>query len=119
MAQRDAGGDVERIRRGDLWTVTLEAFPKPRPALVVSIDPLNDLRPEVVVVPITTRPGPLRVEMPDAPAMTGLRERSYVKCESLGPLHESQMKARIGQLPRSAWPAIEAGLCRVLGIRVE
>jgi len=110
---------VERIRRGDLWTVTLEAFKKPRPALVVSIDPLNDLCPDVVVVPITTRPGPLRVELPDVSAMTGLRERSYVKCESVGPLHKAQLKARIGHLPWSAWPAIETGLCRVLGIRAD
>ena len=110
---------MERVRRGDLWTVELPAFPKPRPALVVSIDPINDLRPDIIAVPITTRPGPMRVELPDAPAMTGLREPSYVKCESAGPLHKSQLKARIGHLPRSAWPAIEAGLCRVLGIRVE
>ena len=39
---------MERIRRGDIWTVTLPTFPKPRPALIVSIDPMNDLRPDVI-----------------------------------------------------------------------
>jgi len=107
---------VERIRRGDIWTVTLPTFPKPRPALVVSIDPINDLRPDIIVVPVTTHPGPLRVELPDDPATTGLRVRSYATCETMGPLHKSHLKMRIGRLPQSAWPAIEAGLRRVLGI---
>lgn len=107
---------MERIRRGDIWTVALPTFPKPRPALVVSIDPINDLRPEIVVVPITTRVGPLRVSLPDDPKVTGLREPSFAKCEVVGPLHKSHLKSRIGKLPQSSWPAIEAGLCRVLGI---
>ena len=107
---------MEKIRRGDIWTVTLPAFPKPRPALVVSIDPINDLRPDILVVPITTHAGPLRVPLPEDPTTTGLREPSFAKCEIVGPLHKAQMKSRIGRLPSSAWPAVEAGLCRVLGL---
>jgi mRNA-degrading endonuclease toxin of MazEF toxin-antitoxin module len=109
---------VEGIRRGHLSTVTLPSFPKPRPALVVSIDPINDLRPDIVVVPITTHPGPLRVGLPDDAATTGLRAPSFAKCETVGPLHKSHLKTRIGRLPASAWPAVEAGLCRVLGIQL-
>lgn len=107
---------MERIRRGDIWTVTFPAFPKPRPALVVSIDPINDLRPDILVVPITTHPGPLRVSLPDQSVGTGLRGVSFAKCETVGPLHKSHLKARIGRLPPSAWPAVEAGLCRVMGL---
>jgi mRNA-degrading endonuclease toxin of MazEF toxin-antitoxin module len=107
---------MERIRRGDIWTVTLPSFPKPRPALVVSIDPINDLRPDIIVVPITTHPGPLRIALPQQPAVTGLREASFAKCETVGPLHKSSLKSRVGHLPPAAWPAIEAGLCRVLGL---
>lgn len=107
---------MERIRRGDIWTVTLPAFPKPRPALVVSIDPINDLLPDILVVPITTRPGPLRVVLPEDVAATGLRQTSFAKCEVVGPLHKSHLKSRIGRLPPSAWPAVEAGLGRVLGL---
>ena len=107
---------MERIRRGDIWTVTFPAFPKPRPALVVSIDPINDLRPDILVVPITTHPGPLRVVLPEAAAATGLRVISFAKCETVGPLHKSSLKSRIGRLPPSAWPAIETGLRRVMGL---
>jgi mRNA-degrading endonuclease toxin of MazEF toxin-antitoxin module len=107
---------VERIRRGDIWTVALPASPKPRPALIVSIDPVNDLRPDVLVVPITSRAGPLRIALPEEPALTGLRGPSFAKCETVGPLHKSLLKARIGSLPPAAWPAIESGLKRVLGL---
>ena len=109
---------MERIRRGDIWTVSLPAFPKPRPALIVSIDPINDLRPDVLVIPITTRTAPLRVAMPDEPAITGLRESSYAKCESVGPVHKSHLKARLGRLPANGWPVVEAGLARVFGLRI-
>lgn len=72
------------------------SHPKPRPALIVSIHAVNDLRPDVLVLPITSQPGPLRVQVPDNPEQTGLRTASYAKCESLGPLHKSRLKQRIG-----------------------
>jgi mRNA-degrading endonuclease toxin of MazEF toxin-antitoxin module len=105
------------ITRGDIWTVTLEQHPKPRPALVVSIDPINDLLPDVLVVPITSVAGPLRVPIPDAAAQTGLNAPGHAKCESVGPIHKSRLKQRIGSLPSETWPAVETVLKRVLGIR--
>lgn len=106
---------MERIRRGDIWTVTLPSFPKPRLAPIVSIDPINDPCADVLVIPITSQAAPLRVEVPAADA-TGLPEISYAKCESIGPLDKSRLKSRIGRLPVGAWPAIEHGLRRVLGL---
>jgi mRNA-degrading endonuclease toxin of MazEF toxin-antitoxin module len=82
---------------------------------VVSIDPINDLRPDILVVPITGRSAPLRVALPETPE-TGLRQSSFAKCETVGPVHKSLLKSRIGRLPTAAWAAVEAGLLRVLGI---
>jgi len=107
---------VERIARGDIWLVELAAHPKPRPALVVSIDAINDLCPDVLLIPITSQTGPLRVTLPDQPDRTGLRTASFAKCESLGPIHKSRLKKRIGTIPASAWPDLEAGIRRVLGL---
>jgi mRNA interferase MazF len=107
---------MERVSRGDIWTVELVAHPKPRPALVVSIDPINDLCPDVLMIPITTHPGPLRVPLPDQPERTGLRQSSFAKCESLGPIHKSRLKQRIGSLPEVSWAAVEEGVKRVLGL---
>ena len=53
---------MERIVRGDIWVVELLAHPKPRPALVISIDAVNDLCPDVLLMPITSHAGPLRVK---------------------------------------------------------
>lgn len=108
---------MERINRGDIWTVELLSHPKPRPALVVSINAINDLCPDVLVIPITSQPGPLRIPLPDQPEVTGLRTTSYAKCESLGPIHKSRLKKHIGVLPAQSWEHIEAGIQRVLGLQ--
>lgn len=104
----------QRIRRGEIWVVEPAGFPKPRPAVVLSIDAINDLCPDVILVPLTTRPGPLRVPI-DAPGeVTGLEHTSHAKCESVGPVHKSRLKRRIGQLPELA--AVENGIRRALGL---
>ncbi len=107
---------METVRRGDIWTVALLAHPKPRPALVISIDPINDLCPDVLVIPLTSHAGPLRVSLPEQPETTGLRTASFAKCESLGPVHKSRLKRRVGSIPSAAWIAIEEGVKRVLGL---
>src|SRR5574341_1052996 len=85
---------MDRINRGDIWTIELVSHPKPRPGLIVSVNAINDLCPDVLVIPITTREGPLRVPLPEKPDHTGLRTPSYAKCEALGPLHKSRLKKR-------------------------
>ncbi len=105
-----------RIRRGQIWTVVLPSFPKPRPALVVSIDPINDLCPDVLMVPITTKPGPLRVPLGQALEQTGLRRQSYAKCESVGPVHKARLKKAIGSISKELTGAVEEGLRLVLGL---
>lgn len=107
---------MERIARADIWTVEPVGFPKPHHAVVVSIDPINDLCPDVLLVPLTAKSGPLRVGISDSSPATGLKERSYAKCESVGPVHKSRLKARIGRISRANLREIEEGLKRVLGL---
>ena len=107
---------MERIRRGDIWIVEPAGFPKPRPALVISINPINDLRPDVLLIPITTKPAPLRLPLTQPPSVTGLQEESYVKCESLGPVHKKRLKKRIGKVSREQMFEIEKGVRTVLGL---
>jgi len=104
------------VRRGEIWTVAPPGFPKPRPALVVSINPINDLCPDVVMIPLTTRDAPLRVPIDASPEETGLTRASYAKCESLGPIHKSRLKRRIGRIPRAAMRSVDAGVRKVLGL---
>ena len=109
-------GPKERVRRGDIWVVEPAGVPKPRPALVVSVNPVNDFCPDVLVVPLTTKPGPLRVPLTQPPDLTGLEAESFAKCETLGPVHKSQLKKRIGHIPGNELYEIEAGVKRVLGL---
>jgi mRNA-degrading endonuclease toxin of MazEF toxin-antitoxin module len=82
----------------------------------MSINPVNDLCPDVLLIPITTKPGPLRVPLPDQPAVTGLKILSHAKCESLGPVHKSRLKKKIGHLPLTDLSRVETGVKRVLGL---
>ena len=107
---------MDRITRGDIWVVEPAGFPKPRPALVISINPVNDFCPDVLLVPLTTKPGPLRVPLDAAEDATGLDAQSYAKCESVGPTHKSRLKRRIGHIPRKDLVGIEEGVSKVLGL---
>ena len=107
---------MERIARADIWTVEPAGFPKPRPAVVVSIDPINDLCPDVLLVPLTTKAGPLRVLISDSSQATGLKGTRYAKCESVGPVHKSRLKARIGRISKANLREVENGLKRALGL---
>jgi mRNA-degrading endonuclease toxin of MazEF toxin-antitoxin module len=106
----------EKIRRGDIWVIEPVGFPKPRPALVMSINPVNDFCPEVLLVPLTTKAGPLRVPMNQPAETTGLDSESFAKCESLGPVHKNRLKRRIGHIPRAELAEVERGVKRVLGL---
>ena len=90
------------IHRGEVWTVD---FGEPigreqagrRPAVVVSADPLNASRAEVViVVPCTTvrRDLPSHVEL--EPKTSGLKTVSYAKCEDVKSVSTERLVRRLG-----------------------
>lgn len=107
---------MERISRGDVWIIEPAGFPKPRPAIVISINPINELCPDVLLIPITGRPGPLRILLQEEAAVSGLNALSYAKCEVLGPSRKSRLKKRIGHISPACLSAIEDGIKRVLGL---
>jgi mRNA interferase MazF len=104
------------VLRGEIWAVALGDDIKPRPALVLSIDAINDLCPDVILVPITSKAGPLRVEIGAASEGTGLEHASFAKCTSVGPVHKARLKRRIGRVPATTLRAIEVCVARVLGL---
>lgn len=68
------------------------------------------------MVPITTKPGPLRVPLEGASGLTGLRRHSYAKCEAVGPVHKARLKKAIGSISKEVASSVEEGLRRVLGL---
>ncbi len=100
------------MRRGELWTVTPLAHPKPRPALILSVDAWNEHAPDVILVPLTTRPGPSR------PPVTHprLAHPSYAKCGAIAALPKTRLKERLGQLDEPSMAAITVEVKRLLAV---
>ncbi len=100
------------MRRGDIWTVVPLTHPKPRPAVLLSVDTWNEHAPDVIIVPLTTRPGPSR------PAVhhPRLKQASYAKCGSVGALTKARFKQRIGRVDDETLTAIGLELRRFLAI---
>lgn len=99
---------MSRPRRGEVWLVD---FGEPigreqsgrRPAVIMSADALNDSRAGIViVVPCTTarRGLPSHIELD--PAVSGLDEVSYAKCEDIKSISEERLIARLGAAPLDA-----------------
>jgi mRNA-degrading endonuclease toxin of MazEF toxin-antitoxin module len=83
---------------------------------VLSINAVNDLRPDVLVVPLTTKEGPLRIPLTGDPEGTGLKAKTFAKCESTGPVHKSRLKRRIGRVSPRDLAEVGSGVRRVLGL---
>lgn len=83
--------------------------------LVLSINAINDLRPDVLLVPLTTKEGPLRVELSED-SVTGLQEKTFTSCESVGPVHKSRWKRRTGRVLANDLDEVGQGVKRVLGL---
>ena len=103
-------------RRGDIWLVDFDE-PIGReqsgrlPAVVVSADRLNESRAGVViVVPCTTadRGLPSHVELD--PALTGLDEVSYAKCEDVKSVSERRLISPLGRADDEALFLIKRAL---------
>lgn len=98
--------------RGEIWTVVPLDHPKPRPAVILSVDSWNQHAPDVLVVPLTTRPGPARPSV----RHSALREPSYAKCGALNALPKTRLKQRIGHLDEPTLDRIGVELRRLLAI---
>jgi mRNA-degrading endonuclease toxin of MazEF toxin-antitoxin module len=101
-------------RRGSVHWVALD---KRRPAVVVSIDPLNEWTHHVLVVPISTAHRPMSWHVQLHRGEGGLASRSMAKCEEVSLVQRSDIEPRqIGQLSASRMAEISRAMSFVLGI---
>jgi len=100
------------MRRGELWTVIPPDHPKPRPAVILSVDSWNAFAPDVLLVPLTSREGPSR----PAVRAQGLRRPSYAKCGALSALPKTRLKQRIGKVDAATLAAISLEIRRLLAL---
>lgn len=111
------------FRQGD---VVLVPFPftdltaiKQRPGLVISPDRLNDVRPDLVVVAITSQIPAVVSEdefrLPDAElAACGLPKPSIVKLGKIFTIHQGLIRKKLGHLPQRTLEEIRRKLVESL-----
>ena len=106
------------LKRGDIWWVNLDPtqgseIQKTRPAVILTVNPLNRARRTVVVVPLssaaTPRP-PIVVSVPSAGS------ESVAVCDQLRAVDKSRLMELIGQISKPDLAAIADGVGQVLGL---
>ena len=99
--------------RGEIWSVDLDPVrgreqAGKRPALVVATDVFNHGPAErVLLVPITTKDKRIPLHVPVSPAESGLRERSFVKCEDLRSASRDRLAKRLGAVGAATLAEVE------------
>lgn len=115
-------GHVRLIWRGEVYDVDLgqpighePAFR--RPAVVVSVDILNNGPGGlVVVVPITSAAYGLRSHIEVASGTSGLEHTSYARCDQLRVVSTDRLSSRRGMVAPDELAAIDAALRFVLDV---
>ncbi len=104
-------------KRGDLVTVSLQGdYGKPRPALIVQTDLLEELE-SVVLCPVTSdlRTAAFRVTVEPTPG-NGLRELSQVMVDKLSTVPRAKVSVAFGSLTAEKMRAVDKALMLVVGV---
>ena len=106
------------MKRGDVVTVSLPGdYGKPRPAVIVQIDVLNDLR-TIMLCPITSfssSPNFFRVAVEPTPE-NGLKLPSEIMVEKLNSANRSKIGSVIGRLNDVDMRRLSRSLIVTLGL---
>jgi mRNA interferase MazF len=107
------------MKRGDVVTVAVAGdYGKPRPAVVVLTDLLNDTHASVVVCLVTSTvlEAPLlRLTVEPSPR-NGLHQRSQIMADKLVTVRRDKIGARIGVLEEETMLGLSRALAFVMGI---
>lgn len=107
------------MKRGDVVTVAVAGdYGKPRPAVVVQTDLLNDTHASCVVCLVTStlRDAPLlRVSVEPSPR-NGLHQRSQIMVDKIATVPREKIGARIGVLEDETMLGLSRALAFVMGL---
>jgi mRNA interferase MazF len=114
---------VPPVARGEIWLADLNPTrgheqAGQRPCLVISVDLFNKGPAGLcVVLPVTTKKKDILWHVPVAPAESGLKLTSYVKCEDIRSISLERLSRRLGSVSAAVLYTIEYRISRLLGIR--
>ncbi len=93
------------MKQGDVYLVDLDPqhrteVGKVRPALIISIDEMNDHTPRVIIAPITSNVSRVYRSEMLIPIIGGLKKASKVMLNQLRSIDKRRLKDRLGQVDR-------------------
>lgn len=102
-------------RRGEVYVVLLD---KPRPAIILSVDALNQAALDVCIVAITSsQRGQFRLRVPIRAGEFGMNRDCWAKCDQVTTLEKRLIKyPAIGAVDRNALEKIEQAVKISLGL---
>ena len=108
------------IQRGQVYWVTLDPvrgseISKTRPCVVLSANEINRRRNTVIVVPLTSTPGPVHFPLLINVPSAGIGSKA--RSEQIRNVDKSRLANLIGQISDSDLGAVTHGVAKVLGIR--
>ena len=114
---------MQNIYRSEVWFVNLNPPGKgkeihgERPALVVSVDTINNCPADLVIIlPITTTwrsiPSHIELNPPDG----GLNKVSFVKCDQIRTVSKNRFKRKLGNISDTTMQKIEEVLRTILSL---
>lgn len=114
----------EGAHRGDIWIVDWSPgrgseLAGVRPALVIQTDAanLNPRYPNTIVLTISTKGKAVPFHISVNPSReSGLKEKSFVKCEQVLTITKDRLVRRVGHLDQKQLQEVKAALRKVLDI---
>ena len=107
---------MNRASRGEIWRVDLKPIRgheqgRVRPALIISNDILNRGPAGLVtVVPLTTKPRPIRSFLEIHPPDGGLQKTSYIICDQVRTISTERLGKRFGAISKAMLAEVERRL---------
>lgn len=107
------------MKRGDIVTVAFAGdFGKPRPAVIIQSDYLNETHATILLCPFTSElvDAPL-IPIPVTPStQNGLRAESHIMIDKTAPVRREKIGAPIGTLDRDTMERLNRSLELVFGL---
>ena len=101
-------------RRGQVWLVDLGFAAKTRPAVIISVEPLDHERALVTLVPHTTSPRATRFEVESSEKF--LKPGAF-DAQNLVTVSNAKLIRNLGQLSTSIFDDVQDAVMRWLGVK--
>jgi mRNA interferase MazF len=103
------------VRRGEVWLA--EVGRKPRPVMIMTRDEVLDVRANVTVAEITTKPRGLAVEVPVGPD-SGIDQASVINSDGLHTVSQRRLTKRLGMVADDTLEEVCVAIATALGCDV-